>query len=452
TVVSQSIVRYLPGFHGALPFELETGYVSVGESNDVQLFYYFVKSENTPTKDPLILWITGGPGCSVLTALAFEIGPLHLKIAEYDGSLPTLELNPNSWTRVANILFLDSPVGTGFSYSRSFQGSYTTDTKSAQQSYSFIRKWLTDHKEFLSNPLYIGGDSYSGMIVPVIAQHISDVGIYSSYKEVYMVAGVEVGNKPLLNLKGYLLGNPVTDGDLEANSKIPFAYGMGLLSDELFESAKKNCGGNYVNVNPSNVQCTNDLQAISKCTSGLNNAHILEPSCILVTPKPKEINSSSIIRSPPRTPGFECRSYGYMLSYYWANDDRVQKALNVRKGTVQEWIRCNHGINFLSDVRSSTAYHVYLSSKRRYRSLIYSGDHDMIVPFLSTQAWIRSLNYSISDEWRPWSVDGQVGGYTRTYANYMTFATVKGGGHTAPEYRPKECFAMFKRWLSYEAL
>ncbi|KAF5203786.1 Serine carboxypeptidase-like, partial [Thalictrum thalictroides] len=316
-VVSKSIVRSLPGFDGPLPFDLKTGYVSVGESNEVQLFYYFVKSENNPTKDPLILWITGGPGCSSLTALLFEFGPLHLKIAEYNGTLPTLKLNPNSWTKVANILFLDSPVGSGFSYSKSSQGSFTTDTKSAQQSYSFIRKWLTDHPEYLSNPLYIGGDSYSGMIVPIIVQRISD--------------GIDVGNKPLINLKGYLLGNPTTDGELETNSKVQFAYGMGLLSDELFESTKKNCGGNYVNVNPSNVKCTEHLQAISQCTSGVNTAHILEPRCILVTPKPKKVNSSSILRSPPQTPGFECRSYGYMLSYYWANDDRVQKALYVRK-------------------------------------------------------------------------------------------------------------------------
>ncbi|KAF5200364.1 Serine carboxypeptidase-like, partial [Thalictrum thalictroides] len=78
------------------------------------------------------------------------------------------------------------------------------------------------------------------------------------------------------------------------------------------------------------------------------------------------------------------------------------------------------------------------------------GDHDMIVPFLSTEAWIKSLNYSISDEWRPWIVDGEVGGYTRTYTNNMTFATIKGGGHIPQDNLPKECFAMFKRWLSYE--
>ncbi|KAF5197707.1 Serine carboxypeptidase-like [Thalictrum thalictroides] len=301
------------------------------------------------------------------------------------------------------------------------------------------RPWSVDGQVGGYTRTYANNMTFATVKGGVIVQHISD--------------GVEVGNKPPINLKGYLLGNPVTDGELEANSKVPFAYGMGLISDELFESTKKHCGGIYVNVNPSNVECTKHLQAISECTSGVNTGHILEPQCIFATPKSQEINSSRILRSPPHTPGFECRSYGYMLSYYWANDDRVRKALNVRKGTIQEWIRCNYGgLNYLSDVKSSTAYHGYLSGKRQYRSLIYSGDHDIIVPFLSTQAWIRSLNCTISDDWRPWTVDGQVGGYTRTYTNNITFTTIKGGGHTAPEYRPKECFTMFNRWLSYEAL
>ncbi|KAI9383748.1 hypothetical protein POPTR_013G124750v4 [Populus trichocarpa] len=76
----------------------------------------------------------------------------------------------------------------------------------------------------------------------------------------------------------------------------------------------------------------------------------------------------------------------------------------------------------------------------------------MEVPFLGTQAWIRSLNYSIVDDWHPWHFQGQVAGYTRTYSSQLTFATVKGGGHTAPGYRPAECFAMFKRWIVQEPL
>ena len=49
-------------------------YVGVGESEDVQLFYYFAKSERNPGKDPLILWLSGGPGCSGICSLFYEIG------------------------------------------------------------------------------------------------------------------------------------------------------------------------------------------------------------------------------------------------------------------------------------------------------------------------------------------------------------------------------------------
>ena len=40
----------------------------------------------------------------------------------------------------------------------------------------------------------------------------------------------------------------------------------------------------------------------------------------------------------------------------------------------------------------------------------HSGDHDMLIPYVGTQAWIASLNLNISEDWQPWFVDGQVAG------------------------------------------
>nr|DAD24905.1 TPA_asm: hypothetical protein HUJ06_026369 [Nelumbo nucifera] len=407
--LSGSRIQSLPGFQGPLPFELETGYVSVDESEDVHLFYYFIKSERDPKHDPLMLWLTGGPGCSALSGLLFEIafnltvGPLRIETMKYNGSLPSLALNPYSWTKASSIIFLDSPIGTGFSYSSSFQGSQTGDIKSCQQAYQFLRKWLMDHPEFLSNAVYIGGDSYSGKTAPLVVIDILN--------------GNDAGEEPFINIKGYLLGNPVTDVSYDSNKQLPHAHGLGLVSDELYQSAKINCQGEYVNINPSNVQCLQDMQAFSECLSGINTAHILEPLCGFASPKPKEKfgdrryledNSREILDPQPSSTEF-CRTDGYLLSYYWANDDNVRKALNIRKGSIGEWRRCNYGLSYTAEIQSSFSYHVNLSRKG-YRSLIYSGDHDLIVPFLATQAWIHSLNYSIVDGWRSWVVDGQVGG------------------------------------------
>nr|GEY69398.1 serine carboxypeptidase-like 13 [Tanacetum cinerariifolium] len=118
----------------------------VGENEDVQHFYYFVESESNPKDDPLMLWLTGGESCSSLSGLLFEIGPMEFAAVPYNGSFPNLKLRQYSWTQ-----------------------------------------WLDSHPEFVSNPFYIGGDSYSGIPLSIITQLISN--------------GNEDGNEPYINLK-----------------------------------------------------------------------------------------------------------------------------------------------------------------------------------------------------------------------------------------------------------
>ncbi|CAE6003437.1 unnamed protein product [Arabidopsis arenosa] len=415
-VDSGSIVKFLPGFEGPLPFELETGYIGIGEEEESQLFYYFIKSENNPKEDPLLLWLNGGPGCSSITGLFFENGPLALKLEVYNGSVPSLVSTTYSWTKMANIIFLDQPVGTGFSYSRTPLIDKPSDTSEVKRIREFLQKWLNKHPQFSSNPFYASGDSYSGMIVPALVQEISK--------------GNYICCNPPINLQGYILGNPITYFEEDRNYRVPYSHGMALISDELYESIRRACNGNYFNVDQRNTKCLKVVEEYHKCTDKLNRFHIISPDCDITSP--------------------DCFLYPYYLLSYWANDESVRDALHVNKWSIGEWVRCNRSKPYNKDIKSSVPYHMY-NSINGYRSLIYSGDHDLVVPFLATQAWIKSLNYSIIHDWRPWMIKDQIAGYTRTYSNKMTFATVKASGHTV-ENKPNESFIMVQRWINGQPL
>ncbi|TVU45382.1 hypothetical protein EJB05_04869 [Eragrostis curvula] len=374
-----SVVTHLPGYDGPLPFYLETGYVGVEEETGTELFYYFVESERSPATDAVLLWLTGGPRCSSFCGLAFETGPIKFVLEPYNGSLPRLVRNPYSWTQ-----------------------------------------WFNDHPRYLSNPFYIGGDSYAGKMTPLIAQYISEVG------------------------------NPITDPRFDQNSIIPASHGFGVISDQLYEAAVDNCEGDYVN--PKNESCAAVLHTVNNLISEIAQAHILYKVCAVAAPKPADYDdqrrflSEELVqlRKPPPRPSVDCFTFGYYLAYFWMNNNATRHALGVKEGTTSEWIRCVDYLPYARDLVSSINYHLNLTT-RGYRALVYSGDHDLVIPHLGTQAWIRSLNFSILEEWRAWHLDGQAAGFTITYANSLTFATVKGAGHTAPEYRPKESFAMAQR-------
>nr|XP_015641850.1 serine carboxypeptidase-like 15 [Oryza sativa Japonica Group] len=417
---SSAVITHLPGFHGRLPFYLETGYIGVEEKTGTELFYYFVESERNPDTDPLVLWLVGGPRCSGFCGVVYEEGPLNFLLETYNGSSPRLVYNQYSWTQMASIIFLDSPVGSGFSYARDPNGYDVGDISSSLQVVTFMKEWLNDHPRYCSHNFYVGGTSYAGKVVPVITQYISE-------------AIDEQRQRPWIDLKlqGYIVGNPITGSKFDKNFHVPYSHGVGIISDQLYEAAVTHCKGHFVN--PTNQLCANVLSTIHKLMSEVSDGNILEDKCVKAAPKPTiDVSASRALleeynqlHKPPIRPSIDCLSYRYYLSYCWMNDNTTRDALKIKKGTIDEWLRCNKGVlPYAQDIPSSLNYHFNLTT-RGYRALVMSGDHDLILPFLSTQAWIGSFNFFIANDWRAWHVDGQAAGFTIEYANNLTFATVK---------------------------
>lgn len=456
-------LEYFPGFSGKLRSDIYTGYVTVDEAHERELFYYFVKSEKNPENDPLLLWLTGGPGCSSFSGFMYENGPFYFNLNETSESLPKVHENPDSWSKVSSIIFLDSPVGTGFSYSNTTEDYVTGDVKTVSDVYAFLIKWLEEYPEFLPNPMYIAGDSYSGIFVPMVAQKI--------------VNGNEAGMKHM-NFKGYMVGNGAADPMFDSNSKVPFAHGMGLISDELYQAVKEACNGSYWN--PTGDACMSKMLAVWQNLFGLYPNHILDPLCFWSVEKKQARSSDENLNRSSKKSAFSeylletwrlsslirlksskcldgqlqlgqqddpCAVDPYKFSITWANNPSVRKAIHAKtEEIIGSWRRCGGRFIYNYEVESVIEYHLNLT-RSGYRALIYSGDHDMVVPYIGSQSWITSLGYATVDDWRSWIVDGQVAGYTRTYENNLTFTTIKGAGHTAPEYKPRESFEMFNRWV-----
>nr|XP_043611170.1 serine carboxypeptidase-like 13 [Erigeron canadensis] len=424
---SKSIIKRLPGYPDDLPFKLETGYVGIGEKEDVKLFYYFVESTRNPAQDPLIVYFPGGPGASALLPFFYGIGPLSIK---WDAALAntTLKLNPNAWTQIANILFIDIPAGIGFSYAESKKGWISSDSMLATQANEFIKKFLIDHPKFLKSPLYIGGNSYIGVVVPKITLELYE--------------GNERGEQPTINIKGYILISPLTHKFMDFNSRFEYAHRMALISDDIYKSAIANCQGNYVNVNSANSLCAQNLQSYEECTSHIKLDNILEPFCDVDDPTQ------------------DCDDDFMKALKSWGNTADVQKTLNIRQETIGSWEPINNTIHYLLgkndtfcysyDIFSSYFYHKRLTAKN-CQALIISGDHDMTFPYVGVEQWITALDLPVELPWKPFYVDGQVGGYEMKYARNeytLTYATVKGAGHCVPSYKPKETVILTQNWFS----
>lgn len=96
------------------------------------MFFYFFESRSEPTKDPLMLWTNGGPGCSSGLGLFMELGPCT---TQPDGN--STKTNPNSWNSKANIIFIDQPIGVGLSYATS-GAKVGTSEEAAVDVYAFL--------------------------------------------------------------------------------------------------------------------------------------------------------------------------------------------------------------------------------------------------------------------------------------------------------------------------
>ncbi|KAI1792554.1 alpha/beta-hydrolase [Ganoderma leucocontextum] len=146
-----------PSWSGLLP-------ISSDPNETRKLFFWFFPPGPQGSLDDLIFWTNGGPGCSSLEGLLQENGPFQWS---YGQAHPTQ--NEFSWTNLSSILFLEQPVGTGFSQGKP---NATNENDVAAQVVGFFQQFLDVFSELKGKNLYLSGESYAGMYVPYLANFI----------------------------------------------------------------------------------------------------------------------------------------------------------------------------------------------------------------------------------------------------------------------------------------
>ena len=147
-----------------MPTDSYSGYLNATDSGSKQLHYVFVESKNDPANDPVLIWFNGGPGCSSLLGFMQENGPLN-----YEDETNVISMNEQSWNQKANVLYIESPAGVGYSLAATPADMVHNDMSTSVDAIAALEQWYVKFPNFAQNNLWISGESYGGIYVPYLA-------------------------------------------------------------------------------------------------------------------------------------------------------------------------------------------------------------------------------------------------------------------------------------------
>ncbi|NP_001147904.2 Serine carboxypeptidase II-3 [Zea mays] len=436
-------VDRLPGQPSGVDFEQYAGYVTVDAAAGRALFYYLAEAVgggSASAAKPLLLWLNGGPGCSSLGYGAMEeLGPFRVKS---DGK--TLYRNPYAWNNAANVLFLESPAGVGFSYSNTTADySRSGDNKTAEDALRFLLNWMEKFPEYKGRDLYLAGESYAGHYVPQLAHAILG----------HAAAGKPSSSSPL-NLRGIMIGNAVINDWTDTKGMYDFFWTHALISDATADAIGRHCNFSAAadaDAAASNDKCNEATSEADEALQDIDIYNIYAPNC-----------QSPGLVSPPITPSMDrfdpCSDY-YVNAYL--NDPDVQRALHANVTRLDHpWSACSDVLRRWTDSATTVLPILTELLNNDIRVWVYSGDTDGRVPVTSSRYSVNQLQLPVAAKWRAWFSStqgaGEVGGYTVQYKGKekgsLSLVTVRGAGHEVPSYQPRRALVLVQGFLAGKTL
>ena len=410
--------------------KMHAGHVPINTEHHGEMFFWHVQRKHVSERQKTVIWLNGGPGCSSMDGLLLEIGPFRMQDAE------TLVENKGSWHEYANLLFVDNPLGTGFSLvdSDSFVSELDQMT---QQFMDFMDAFLNLFPEYAQDDLYLAGESFAGQYIPYIGKAMLDT-LSSGASRQYQITGLLIGNGWIDPMSGY-------------SSYLPFAVQAGLLqpgteqykavaaTSEACDKEKQTHGSSVHNPvceqilsKLFEVTLTRDAQGTNMCFNVYDyNLRDTYPSCGMNWPSELQ----------------------YMNPYLRRKD--VLEAIHATDKKTG-WTECNGAVGAqFRALNSKPSSALFPDILKHIPILLFSGSNDVICNSLSTTNFIDALEWNgkkgfESDAKQEWSFEDQDVGHYRIARN-LTYVEIYNASHMVPYDKPALTRNMLDRFMGLDA-
>uniref|UniRef100_A0A672I3B6 Probable serine carboxypeptidase CPVL n=1 Tax=Salarias fasciatus TaxID=181472 RepID=A0A672I3B6_SALFA len=402
-----SLVGKLPG----ADVKSHAGYLTVNKKYNSNLFFWFF-----PAKAPVLLWLQGGPGGTSLFGLFVEHGPYVV----YKNL--TVGLRDYAWTSRYSVLYIDNPVGTGFSFTDDDKGFAQNQDDVGRDLYSALTQFFQIFPEYQSNDFYATGESYAGKYVPAISYYIHKNNPIAKVK---------------INFKGMAIGDGLCDPEEMLGGYGEFLYQTGMIDDFQKQYVNK-----QTDLGVQLIRQQKWLEAFKVFDSLLNGD---------VDPYPSFFQNAT-----------GCTNY---YNYLMCQEPEDQEYFS--QFVTLPWVRRAIHVGNLtfhdgSEVEKHLTEDVMKSIKPwlavlmdNYRVLMYSGQLDVIVAAPLTERFLLTVNWTGAAEYKTaprfhWKIqpgDTEVAGYVRQVKEFYQ-VIIRGGGHILPYDQPARSFDMIDRFLS----
>ncbi|GJT88328.1 serine carboxypeptidase-like protein [Tanacetum coccineum] len=393
------------------------GYFRIQHTIDARMFYFFFESRRAKA-DPVVIWLTGGPGCSSELALFYENGPFKLT------SNLSLVWNDYGWDKVSNIIFVDQPTGTGFSYSSSDRDLRQDESGVSTDLYNFLQAFFKAHPEYVNNDFYITGESYAGHYIPAFASRVNEG---NQNKE-----GIHI------NLKGFAIGNGLTHPAIQYQAYTDYALDNNIISKSdhnrinqkipACERAIKQCG----------------TTGTSTCQSAYTVCQQIFEDILSVT---DNINYYDIRK---KCEGNLCYDFSGVESFLGKSS--VKSALGVPSDI--DFVSCSDTVyrSMLNDWMRNLEVGIPPLLDQGIELLVYAGEYDLICNWLGNSRWVNAMSWSRQKDFVAASnvsflVDGKEAGVLKNHGP-LTFLKVHDAGHMVPMDQPRASLKMLELWTT----